>query len=442
MQHHATNEVGFTLADYQDTFINDLDMRVCAIVGAKGSSKTWSASKFVLVQIARAMEKDIREQGLMMLNSRQQVLDVYEQDVRPVLDQLNWPYHFNAQQLNLRVFNTIIHLRSADPDAVKKIESIAYDWGWADEASYYPPETLRTFVSRIRKGPALVRITSMPDEPDAYIYEFIESIVEAEKAMGNRAEMFEITLADNPDREFADRYEQFLRATYSGAQLDRFLYAKRVSLDGEGLFAVESHMRVDDMTIDRTKELVLSWDFNVEYLAVSAWQTIGHNEEAVPRVGCVASWQLKHPTVKENAEQLCMELEGFEPRIYLHGDASGDNRTAQVTDSMWKTVREIFQEFFPDVRYIVPRSNPPVKDTIQCLNWALRSNLIEFNRDERNVYMSLQAAKSDKFGEMDKSSDYKAEGGAKSHEADTARYAAFHFYQHLYPGGSGRFFVV
>ena len=159
------SDVVCELAPFQEHFITGTD-RVVSVIAGKGAGKTWSGARFVAYQCV----KQPNSQGLVMLNSRQQVLDIFEQDIRPLLDELNWPYALNAQALNLKILNSVVHLRSADPDAVKKVESIAYHWGWADEASYYPPETLKTFVSRIRKGDAMVRVTSMPDEPDAFMY--------------------------------------------------------------------------------------------------------------------------------------------------------------------------------------------------------------------------------------------------------------------------------
>lgn len=419
------------LPKYQDHFINGAD-RIVAIIAGKGTGKTYPATRFIAKQIADQQGS----QGIIMMNSRQQAEDIYFQNIEPMLQELNWPYEFNGQKLNLKVFGTRIHIRSADPDAVKKIESIEYDWGWADEASYFPAETLKTFVSRIRKGDAMVRITSMPDEPDAYIYTFLEKLIEMEGG-----KMYELGLKDNPDKAFRERYERFLRSIYSGAQLDRFLNGKRVSLEGTGLFCVESQMR-GDYGYNPNDEMLLSWDFNVEFRAVSAWQHIGFTPEGLPKIACVKSWKLKGATVYEDADSLGDWLQGHNNVILVHGDASGESRTAQATDSMWKTIRDTFDRKKLNYHYIVPKSNPLVKDTIQCFNWALREGLVYFDEDEKDVYMSLQAMKADKYGEIDKSVDYKADGTVRSHPADTARYAGFHYFQHLYPGNQGGFFIV
>jgi len=416
---------------YQDHFING-DDRIVAIVAAKGLGKTWAGARFVANMVARQP----RSQGIIMMNSRQQAEDIFVQNIEPLLQELNWDYDFNGQKLNLKVFGSVIHIRSADPDAVKKIESIEYSWGWADEASYFPTETLRTFVSRIRKGDATVRITSMPDEPDAYIYEFLERLVEKEGG-----KMYELALKDNPDVEFRERYARFLETIYSGAQLDRFLSGKRVSLSGDGLFVVESHMR-GEYPYNPDDEMLISWDFNVEYRAVSAWQQVGFDDQGYPKIACVLSWKLKNATVYDDAVWLAEWLKGHRNVVLVHGDASGESRTAQATDSMWKTIRDTFDDKQINYHYIVPKSNPLVKDTIQCLNWALKSGLVVFDQDEKNVYTSLQAMKADKYGEIDKSVDYKADSNIRSHPADTARYACYHYFKHLYPGNQGGFFVV
>jgi hypothetical protein len=367
-----------------------------------------------------------------MWNTLQQARDVYYQDIEPLIRELGLRYAFNQSTMILNIEGSIVHFRSAEADVIRRIESIAYSWGWADEASFYPDDSLRTFVSRIRKGQARIRITSMPDEPDAFIYRFLER---------QDAKIYEIGLSDNPDRRFRERYEKFLRSTYEGAMLDRFLHGKRVSLTGAGAFAVQPEHRIAT-AYDPNEDIYLSWDFNVEYRAVSAWQYAGRTDDAKPIIACVRSWQMKQPTVYEDADMLCAQLANHTGNVILLGDASGANRTALTTTSMWSAVREIFYKTFGDrMRYKVPSVNPSVKDTVQCVNWALRQNLVRFDPSEKNVYQSLAAAKLDKYGDIDKSADHKS-SGAKSHETDTARYMLWEVFGRLYPGNRNQYWIV
>jgi phage terminase large subunit-like protein len=422
------NDVVINLAPFQDTFVAS-DERVVSIIAAKGAGKTFSGALY----ICREISEQPKSQGLVMFNTLQQARDIFAQDIEPRFQELNWNYNFNQQTLVCKVFDTLIHFRSAEPSALERIESVAYHWGWADEASYYSPEAIKTFFSRIRKGFARVRVTSMPDEPDHFMYSFLE---------GMEGKMFELSLKDNPDREFADRYEKFLRVTYTGAQLERYLSGKRVSLTGSGIFCVESHHRVRDAVYNPNHDVSVVWDFNVEYRAVSIWQDVGIAPDGNTITACVLSYRLNNATVYEDAQWLSDFFANHNALIYLNGDASGESRTAQTTDSMWKTIRDVFNAKLDNVRYITPKSNPPVKDTIQCVNWALRQGLVLFNQEEKNVYMSLSACRADKYGEIDKSMDYQANSTARSHEADTARYHVFHKYKHVYPGNRGGFFIV
>lgn len=416
------SEVEYILAPFQDDFVNS-DLENIAIVAGKGTGKTFAGACFVMAQIA----EQPNAQGLIMLNTLQQTRDIFVQDVERMLKQLEWPYHFNQQTMVLRVFDSIIHLRSAEITAIEKIESVQYEWGWADEASFYEPKALQTFYSRIRKGKRKRRITSMPSEPDAYLYQFLENA---------DFKLYELGLKDNPDKEFAEQYEKTLRATYSGAQLQRFLSGERVSLEGTGIFATDSSQLREDIVMNLDDDLMLSWDFNVEYRAVSAWQIIGKHESGNNIVACVKSWQMRQATVYDDAIILANELKDIRGRLFLNGDASGESRTAAVSMSMWQTVKRVFIDIvgYDKLRFVVPPSNPNVKDTILCMNWALRSGLVYFNKAERNVYASLAASRADRYGEIDKTGDYRQSGGVRSHETDTARYAVWYYFNKYYPG--------
>jgi PBSX family phage terminase large subunit len=418
--------VAYNISTFQDTFINSDEKRV-AIIGAKGSSKTWSGARYLLSEVTRQP----RVQHLVMLNTLQQARDVYHQDIEPLLQDLRWPYKFNAQYMNLKIFDTTVHMRSAERDSINKIESIHYGSGWADEASFYDKESLEIFLSRIRKGKSKVRVTSMPDEPDHWLYELLENA---------GFKMFEISLYDNPDKVFVAHYEEILKSFYDDVQLRRYLSGERVSLAGLGIFALGIEHK-GDTHIDTSEDIYLFWDFNVAYRAVSAWQRTGTDPKGRPLYGVVKSWQMKEATVYEDAVVLAEFLKKHRASIYLGGDASENKRSSQTTESMWMTVRRAFRDNNVAVRSIVPRSNPNVKDTIQCCNWCLRQNLVIFDKNEKNVYRSVAAAKADKFGEIDKSGDDRP-GGAKSHEADTFRYGCWHFYSKLYPGGKKRIWVV
>lgn len=421
------------------------------------------------------------QQGLITFATLQQCRDAYREFIKPILDKLNIPFSYNESFLNLTLANgSVYHFRSAEKDVVKRVETLQYAWWWGDECQSYSLDALKVFNSRVRKGQMRRRICAMPEEPNHYLYSFLKKI---------EAYLYELNLFDNPDKDFVRIYEKNLKQTYTGVELDRYLYGKRVSLVGMGIFGIfPSHQK--KMAYDYNSDIVLVWDFNVEYCAVAAWQ-LGAKTQSGQVVQCLESFQLKKSTAYENALDLICRLAGvkelnvfeppknkehlvlvrkngveklisgsfdgqqwnfetefeplkwgeivnkFEGRIILQGDASGDNRTAATSDSMWHQVRAAFVDVFKNqVFYQVEKRNPPVKDTIQCANWALNRELIQFDKEKAlSLYNSVSAAKFDKHGEIDKSKDYK-EASIKSHEADVFRYAAWHFFKFKYPGAN------
>lgn len=414
------NLISSQQADFCDTTIP------CAktIVGAKGSGKTYIGARFV----AKMVDSMPGSKGIFASPTNRQTEDIWEQDIKALLDELGWHYLWNQTKGIIRFWNgTVLHLRSAE--SPERIESIQYHWGWQDEVSLAKQDFCKTIMSRIRAldGTGHARFTSMPDDPDEFIYDYLESVCES---------FHEVTLYDNPNQNFVKAYEKQLKEIYSGAELDRLLYAKRVSLSGLGLFAANQEHR-DSVEYDPAEDLYLVWDFNVEYRAVTAYQQVGVVGNR-PMYNCIESFQLKNYTTKEDAEEMCRRFRKHEARIFLHGDASGENRSAQTSDSMWNQIRKVFNEKFPgQVRFVVPRSNPNVKDTIQVTNWALRNNLLYFSDKAKIAYRYLVAAKADKYGEIDKSNDYN-EGGAKSHEVDTIRYFCWKVFEPFFPGRESR----
>ena len=457
---------------------------VVSVIAAKGTGKTYIATCWA---IKESLHVQVGTIGLVTFTTQQQCRDVYEQFFKPIFEFMGLKdgihFFFNKSSMNLYYANgSIVHFRSAEESTLGRIETLQYTWWWGDECQAYTPRALKTFNSRVRKGLKRVRITAMPDEPSAFIYKFVENI---------QAKQYELTLHDNPDKDFAKGYEITLRQTYTGAELDRYLFGKRVSLTGTGMFGLGMQHR-SSLKFDRSKETTIVWDFNVEYCAVSFWQR-GAKTTKGQKAYCPLSFQLKQATAYENAMELVKFLLGVkkfdcpsptmgdlylgcvrsgfresyvkliydenedgngwnlkegtelvewgkitkevEGLIVLDGDASGDSRSTMAHGSEWTQVLKAFRDAFgSQVLYGVGKSNPSVKDTIECCNWALLAGMVEIDDvNAMNLYNSVVSCKYDKHGGIDKANDYK-DGAVKSHDADTFRYALWRFYKHQYAG--------
>lgn len=395
-------------------------LRRVSVIGAKGSGKSTTNFEvfFRLILASEMHNKKLRI--LLTCGTRGQVVKLLKEKLWDDIEKFIPLKASNFSNLEFEFAKgTVLHLHSVE--TFKKAEGIGYHVWFADEFQDHSKEAADTFFSRTRlrigENEPLLRIVGMPDDPEHFQYKWLED---------KKFILHEITLEQNPDKDFSKRYEAQLRETYFGAELDRFLYGKRVSLNGLGLFAVnQSHRKNVDYNPE--KPIMFCWDFNNEYRAVTVWQW------EKMQYNCIYSLQMKEVTVQEDAIKICEQFANHQREVYLHGDASGNNKSAQTSESMWINVKKEFvSKFGAKVRYIVPASNPNVKDTIQCVNFALSQNRVYFSDSAVNAYRALVSAKADKFGEIDKSKDY-TDATVKSHEVDTVRYAIWHLVED-FPG--------
>lgn len=394
-----------------------------AVIGGNGSAK----STYSFRHFARLCW---RRPGLFLITSgtADQAMKLYDQKLKTIISKMGLSRENNVKMIYELSNGSQIHIKSKEN--YKTAEGPEYDYWFADEFQDHSQEAAEMFLKRTRRSRenSMVRVTGLPDDPESWQYKFLED---------NHFVLHEISLYDHPDPDWIHYYEGVLKELFTGAKLKRYLKGERVSLTGIGLFSADETNKMD-VEYDPDKDLYLCWDFNVEYRAVTAWQQVGLSDESLPEYNCIESFQLKNTTTQVDAEEMCDYYRGHNADVILHGDASGENRTAATSDSMWRQIRGVFEHHFSGrVRYKVPDSNPNVKDTIQILNWALMKGLITFSDAANIAYRYLVAAKSDKYGEVDKSGDYR-EGGAKTHEVDTIRYLAWLIYDHHFPGTKRR----
>jgi hypothetical protein len=70
------------------------------------------------------------------------------------------------------------------------------------------------------------------------------------------------------------------------------------------------------------------------------------------------------------------DLPGMPLNVYVYGDATGEQHKTSASRTDWQIVKNFFGRY-PDryqASFQVPRSNPPVKDRINCVNAILRNH--------------------------------------------------------------------
>lgn len=404
--------------------MTDWGLKRLAVIGANGTAKTTYSFR-MFARLAW------RRPGMFLITSgtTDQVGKLFDQKLRSIMNAMGLVKSDNVKKIYELANGTKIHMKSREN--YKTAEGIEYDYWFADEFHDHSVESAEMFKKRTRKSRenSLFRITGLSDDPDHWQYDFFDR---------NNIKLHELSIHDHPSQDWIDYYKPELESLYpAGPKRDRYVYGMRKSITGINLFNIKNDHK-QPVEYDPEKDLYFCWDFNVIYRAVTVWQIQGKNENGVPVLGCIASYQMNEATTYEDAQKLAAMWAKHKNRVFLHGDASGDNRTASTSETMWQQVQKAFKEQFShQLRYIVPRSNPPVKDTIQCLNWALTNDLIFFDPSAAKAFRSVSAVKADRYGEIDKKMDDSPDG-ANTHEADTVRYMSWHILHRHMPGAKSK----
>ena len=82
------------------------------------------------------------------------------------------------------------------------------------------------------------------------------------------------------------------------------------------------------------------------------------------------------PQDSEVLEEILARLKPPPLNVYVHGDATGEQRTTSASRTDWQIAKDFFGRYTDRYRasFRVPSANPPVKDRINCVNAMLRNH--------------------------------------------------------------------
>jgi hypothetical protein len=170
--------------------------------------------------------------------------------------------------------------------------------------------------------------------------------------------------------------------------------------------------------------LHVSLDFNHHPACAIAAQKNEHGEAIVLR-----EWYLQHSDTFVLAESICEWIQSFNTTrwifpVEIHGDASGNQKTANSKQTNWQIVLNQFRKM--GIPHITKygKANPGIQDTLNACSWVFEESLIfvpETCPELIKDFIQLQYKKGTL--EIDKSSDL-----ARSHLSDCFRYLIWDLY--------------
>lgn len=232
----------------------------------------------------------------------------------------------------------------------------------------------------------------------------------------NQRDTQKIIHAKTTDNPFLpESYTQMLRDQYPEKLLKAYLEGQFVNLTSGNVYYAfnrEKHVRQEDHILDKNLPVNICFDFNVYPYSVSLCQIVRDDD-----IRFFGEWVSK---AYSNTYEACDALTQMLPSdidVVIYGDASGKNGAANSTVSNYQIIDEKLQPYFKSINYLVPHSNPPVKDRINCFNSKLGKNHITFNKSCVKLIQDLeQVIWNEKMSEIDKSNIH------RTHSSDGAGY--------------------
>lgn len=314
--------------------------------------------------------------------------------------------------------------------ATQKGRGFEIGWAWLDEWFRVPRksawEALITRLSIPIENPSMLLTSTInTDNPYNWVYD----------------------LFDDPDRspEQKKAYISLTGSTYENRHnlAKGYIDGLKVSLTPE-LFKIEVLGEYTPITEGKIFRYFNRKDhvFNLEYdLSHPIYLSLDFNHNPMTAIACqfidselliIKEFFLKNSDSFQMGATLGNYLEnlGFNKKLYIHGDATGNQKTANSKNSNWQIINENLKSFKPQILY--GKSNPSVLDSINSVNCAFNNDKVFINGDCKELIKDLESLQFNEKGEIDKKQDL-----MRSHLADTLRYICHHLLPYKSPSKDG-----
>ena len=319
------------------------------------------------------------------------------------------------------------------PKASQSGRGLSIRWLWFDEPAYCQHSAFQTIQTRIGRGSgfmpqiSLLTGTINKDVPYNWCYELFDDPKRNDKAK----EIYQSIKLDTHENahNLDPEYESVMEASFTQELIEIELRANYAASKTDIIYSYfdRNHHVISGNYLDPRFPIHVSLDFNHHPACAIAATYNPELEELV----IIKEWYLKHSDTFLLSEAIATWFLEVRPPIdnfytmlasqsfelQIHGDATGNQKTANSKKTNWQIVKQTFDDFKIRYRTHYKKANPNVADSINSVNCAFKTDRLWLVEDLLELTRDLESIKRNASGEIDKKSDL-----MRSHLQDCLRY--------------------
>ena len=299
-------------------------------------------------------------------------------------------------------------------------------WVWADEYAYAEKGAFDTIMGRIGRGKGhsnrMLLITSSINKNQPYNYCY--KIFDDPKRTDKQKEKFLSVAGSTLENLHADPdYVESMEATLT-PELFQIEIMAEYAVMTEGLvfkyFDRKTHLIPQSVAkYNRSFPVHASFDFNHSPATAIIAQVVAKE------IIIIKEFFLLNSDTFELAKETGKYLKSLKPsKIYIHGDASGNQKTANSKNTNWGIIKDEFNQLKLNWETCYKLVNPSVQDSVNALNASFHHDRLFLSDICDELIADLESLKwLEGRPEIDKKTDL-----MRSHLADTLRYLNWDIY--------------
>jgi len=287
---------------------------------------------------------------------------------------------------------------------------------WGDEFAYAEQTAINTILGRLGrgvgkiKGLGLITSTINRNHPFNWFYDYFDS----EDRSDEQSRIFEsIKVATDENLHLDSDYIPTMRAGLTPELYAIEIKSEYVAITVGKIFKYfnrEKHLL--DININKTQPIHIVLDFNWNPATCLISQYIDNN------LVIIKEYYLPESDTFLLIDEVCKYLLNYkQQRIFIHGDASGNQRTANSQQTNWQIVWNSLRKYELNATRAYPNANPSIIDSVNSVNTLFNCDRLFVNPLCRELIKDLEGL------QWKKDQIYKSDI-KRSHEGDILRYLA------------------